>query len=131
MYKKIEEQKKSRNGLYKKISDTKEALLIIRTRIYSFNQKSHLVSPEPKKRIIDKNNYKCIDNTENVTIDKELIESNEVTFSGTYNDFCTITETGRFSLKRFEFTLDLYNVYRILDQEETGKFIFRWMIFSY
>ncbi|KAI8091640.1 hypothetical protein BDF21DRAFT_319898, partial [Thamnidium elegans] len=31
-----------------------------------------------------------------------------------------MTETGRFSLKRFEFTLDLYNRYSILNQKETG-----------
>ncbi|KAG2235308.1 hypothetical protein INT48_007939 [Thamnidium elegans] len=109
---KIEEQKKTRNGLYKKIGDKKEALSIIQTKIYSCNQESHLVSPELKKCVINKNNYKCLD--------KGLIESKEVTFSGTDNGFCTMTETGRFSLKRFKFTLDLYNRYSILDQKETG-----------
>ncbi|KAG2228993.1 hypothetical protein INT48_002080, partial [Thamnidium elegans] len=81
---------------------------------------SHLVSPKLKKRVINKNNYKCLDKTENLTVDKELIELNEVTFSGTDNGFCTMKGTGRSSLKRFEFTLDLYNRYSVLGQKETG-----------
>ncbi|KAI8080485.1 hypothetical protein BDF21DRAFT_471747 [Thamnidium elegans] len=61
-----------------------------------------------------------IDKTENLAIEQELIESNEVTFSGTVSSLCAMTETTTFSSKIFEFTLDLYNRYSILDWEETG-----------
>lgn len=55
-----------------------------------------------KKLLITKENYKCIENVENISIDEDFVQSEEVSFSGTDNGFCTMTETSKFSKERFE-----------------------------
>ncbi|GAA5799249.1 hypothetical protein HPULCUR_004659 [Helicostylum pulchrum] len=64
-------------------------------------------TPIEKKPLITKENYKCIGNVENISIDEKFVQSEEVSFSGTDNGFCTMTETSKFSKEGFEFSLNL------------------------
>ncbi|KAG2231441.1 hypothetical protein INT48_009303, partial [Thamnidium elegans] len=76
----------------------------------------HVSKPIEKKLLVTKENYKCIETVENTSIDEDFVQSEEVSFSGTDNGFCTMTEASEFSKERFEFSLTLYNRHSVLEQ---------------
>ncbi|KAI9244597.1 hypothetical protein EDC94DRAFT_530801 [Helicostylum pulchrum] len=122
LYIQIAEQKKIRRDLFDRIGVTKQALskekaISSSLRHETTDYQIKVSTPIEKKLLITKENYKCIDNVENISIDEKFVQSEEVSFSGTDNGFCTMTETSKFSKERFEFSLNLYNKYSVLEQE--------------
>ncbi|KAI9249362.1 hypothetical protein EDC94DRAFT_527773, partial [Helicostylum pulchrum] len=67
--------------------------------------------------LIGYSNYKCMEKTENLKIDEELLNGN-LCMSGTDNGIVTMTETRKLDLEKFKYHLKLYNRYDALENEE-------------
>ncbi|KAI9262637.1 hypothetical protein EDC94DRAFT_99953 [Helicostylum pulchrum] len=121
LYIQIAEQKRIQHELFDRIGVTKQALskekeIFSSLRHETTDYQIKVSTLIEKKLLITKKNYKYIDNVENISIDEKFVQSEEVSFSGTDNGFCTMTETSKFSKERFEFSLNLYNKYSVLKQ---------------
>ncbi|GAA5809224.1 hypothetical protein MFLAVUS_002629 [Mucor flavus] len=122
LYVQIAEQKRIQRDLFEKIGVTKQALSKEKSTASSLRHEAtdyqiNASSPIEKKLLISKENYKCIENVESISINEEFVQYAEVSFSGTDNGFCTMTETSKVSREIFEFSLDLYNKCSVLEQE--------------
>ncbi|GAA5803365.1 hypothetical protein HPULCUR_008844 [Helicostylum pulchrum] len=80
--------------------------------------------PVSKKRNIDNTEYVGIDKAENVTLDKGLFNSGDIMFSGTDNGLVSMTETVKFTPKRFRFHLKLYNHFSALAEGKIEASVF-------
>ncbi|RCH82102.1 hypothetical protein CU097_004623 [Rhizopus azygosporus] len=65
------------------------------------------------KRTITQDDYKIMDEVEELKVDRDFLISDKPKFSGTDNGLITMTETIPFSLSRVRFHLDLYNKNRV------------------
>ncbi|KAI8885621.1 hypothetical protein K501DRAFT_270560 [Backusella circina FSU 941] len=61
--------------------------------------------------------YKCVENVENIRLDSS-VNPNDLVYSGTDNGLKTMSETSKFNLDRFKFHLKPHNRYQALDGNE-------------
>ncbi|GAA5803126.1 hypothetical protein HPULCUR_008601 [Helicostylum pulchrum] len=95
---------------------------IIRGLLLKSGKKSEDEEEQPvvKKKLISYSNYKCMEKTENLKMDEELLNGN-LCMSGTDTGIMTMTETCKLDLKKFKHHLKLYNRYDALENEEVTE----------
>lgn len=110
LYDRIKELKTARDEININIIGKKQDLQNARRDIYKFRSNRTRVEEDPKtKYLITNQHYTSMDNVKNFKIQEDLLESNNVTFSGTDYGLVTMTESVAMSLDRFKFHIDLYN----------------------
>ncbi|KAI9262799.1 hypothetical protein EDC94DRAFT_607444 [Helicostylum pulchrum] len=120
--KKINKLKEKRDELQQKVfllSNKKELgkeIYYLNRRVGVNNKEDEEDEPAVKKKLISYSNYKCMEKTENLKIDEELLNGN-LCMSGTDNGIVTMTETCKLDLEKFKYHLKLYNRYDALENE--------------
>ncbi|KAI9471832.1 MAG: hypothetical protein EXX96DRAFT_337369 [Benjaminiella poitrasii] len=123
IYEKVQAIKEKRDKINEKMKDLKQKLANTRRGLYhkqkqitseDYSAKKNTDMITNKLLSITNQSYKGIGKVENVSIDKSLVDSDKLVFSGTDNGLVTMTETVEFLIERFKFHLDMYNRYSIL-----------------
>ncbi|KAI9253083.1 hypothetical protein EDC94DRAFT_620165 [Helicostylum pulchrum] len=123
LLKKINKLKEKRDELQQKVfllnnkkKELGKEISYLNRRVGVNNKEDEEEQPAVKKKLISYSNYKCMEKTENLKIDEELLNGN-LCMSGTDNGIVTTTETCKLALEKFKYHLKLYNRYDALENE--------------
>ncbi|GAA5796257.1 hypothetical protein HPULCUR_001627 [Helicostylum pulchrum] len=123
LFEKINKLKEKRDELQQKVfllSNKKKELgkeiSYLNRRVGVNNKEDEEEQPAVKKKLVSYSNYKCMEKTENLKMDEELLNGN-LCMSGTDNGIVTMTETCKLDLEKFKYHLKLYNRYDALENE--------------
>ncbi|KAI9254127.1 hypothetical protein EDC94DRAFT_618928 [Helicostylum pulchrum] len=102
--------------LNNKKKELEKEIYYLNRRVGVNNKEDEEEQPVVKKKLISYSNYKCMEKTENLKMDEELLNGN-LCMSGTDNGIVTMTETCKLDLEKFKHHLKLYNRYDALENE--------------